>query len=69
MSGPPQRSTAERISALVNVTVQLERGFEGAATMRSAGSGTGARYAWPPLQAHELPERTTLFIQHPSESV
>src|SRR4051812_29563755 len=69
MSGPPQRKTAERMSALVNVTVQLARGFAGAATARSAGSGTGARYGWPALHTHELPERTTLFIQHPSERV
>src|SRR5438552_1689613 len=69
MSGPPQRSTAERTSALVKVTVQLARGFTGAATARSAGSGTGARYGCPALHTHVLPERTTLFIQHPSESV
>lgn len=57
------------MSELVKVAVQLARGFDGAATARSAGSGTGARYAWPAEQTHELPERMTLFIQHPSESV
>src|SRR5439155_6267849 len=67
MSGPPQRNTAERTSELVKVTVQLARGFTGAATARSAGSGTGARYGCPALHTHVLPERMTLFIQHPAE--
>ena len=68
MSGPPQRMTADRICSLVNVAVQLERGFAGADTARSAGSATGCRYGCPPEHTHVLPDRTTLFIQHPSES-
>ena len=72
MFGPPAQITAFAICELLKVTLHEARGFAGAETRRSAGSGTAARNGWlaSGVQIH-VPEalRTTRVPQQPKSFV